>query len=53
MSLFSAGIRANMPQGMDQPGMANNRVADPRPGVDPVDESTFEEGQQYAESDRA
>jgi hypothetical protein len=48
-----AGVRGTMPQGKDAPGMATNRAADPRPGVDPADESTFEEGQQYAESDRA
>ncbi len=48
-----AGVRGNMPQGADEPGMANNRAVNPRPGVDPLDESTFEEGQQYAESDRA
>ena len=48
-----AGSRGNMPQGATAPGMADATADNPHPGVDPMDESTFEQGQQYAESDRA
>jgi hypothetical protein len=48
-----SGVRGAMPQGADQPGMANGGAGDPRPDVDLAEESTLEQGQQYAQSDRA
>lgn len=48
------GVRANMDQGVNTPPVGSGDTGSMRrTDVDPSHEATFEEGQQYAESDRS
>ena len=50
--LGESGMTGAMDQGINVPGAAGRDAGQPG-GIDPNDESTFEEGQQYAQGDRA